>query len=75
MGYIHIAYLGFPLQGNVPKTFPKQNYLNLDHSSPELELWAFWAPIFIKKCQANTSTKKAFIKGRIPFFNEPDRGS
>jgi hypothetical protein len=22
MGYVHIAYLGFPLQGNAPKTLP-----------------------------------------------------
>jgi hypothetical protein len=27
------AYLDFPLQGNIPKAFSTQNYLNLAHSS------------------------------------------
>ncbi|TDA27766.1 MAG: hypothetical protein DSO00_06320 [Archaeoglobi archaeon] len=47
MGYVHIAYLGFFLHGNIPKAFSAQNYLNLAPFIPELKLWVFWAPIFI----------------------------
>jgi hypothetical protein len=28
MGYIRIAYLGFPLQGKIPKDSSTQNYLS-----------------------------------------------
>jgi hypothetical protein len=33
MGYIHIAALDFPLQGNIPKAFSAQNYLSFARSS------------------------------------------
>jgi hypothetical protein len=33
MGYVHIAYLGFFLHGNIPEAFSTQNYLKLARSS------------------------------------------
>jgi len=49
MGYIHIAYLDFPLQGKHPQDFFNTELFKPCPFIPELKLWVFWAPIFINK--------------------------
>jgi len=65
MGYIHIAYLGFFLHGNVPKASSTQNYLSFA-IHPRAKALGFLGTNFYKGCLRDLKTGFETLPKNLP---------